>query len=106
VDSSLAGARTQLVAARASLAETMGIDVASLEGMPIASEKFSDAHPTLASNDALIAHALAERRDVRVRQNQIAAAAHWMLSEHSSFMVGSVLSVDGGTDALVRPDTF
>jgi NAD(P)-dependent dehydrogenase (short-subunit alcohol dehydrogenase family) len=37
---------------------------------------------------------------------EIAAAAHWMLSEHSSFMVGSVLFVDGGTDALVRPDTF
>jgi len=37
---------------------------------------------------------------------EIAAAAHWMLSEHSSFMVGSVLFVDGGIDALVRPDTF
>ncbi len=37
---------------------------------------------------------------------EIAGAAHWMLSEDSSFMVGSVLFVDGGTDALVRPDTF
>ncbi|MDQ1429581.1 MAG: hypothetical protein QOF40_183 [Actinomycetota bacterium] len=38
--------------------------------------------------------------------NEIAAAARWMLSEGSSFMVGSVLFVDGGTDALVRPDKF
>ena len=37
---------------------------------------------------------------------EIAAAARWMLSAGSSFMVGSVLFVDGGTDALVRPDSF
>jgi NAD(P)-dependent dehydrogenase (short-subunit alcohol dehydrogenase family) len=38
--------------------------------------------------------------------SEIASAACWMLSPGSSFMVGSVLFVDGGTDALVRPDTF
>ena len=38
--------------------------------------------------------------------SEIASAARWMLSPGSSFMVGSVLFVDGGTDALVRPDTF
>jgi NAD(P)-dependent dehydrogenase (short-subunit alcohol dehydrogenase family) len=38
--------------------------------------------------------------------SEIADAARWMLGPGSSFMVGSVLFVDGGTDALVRPDTF
>jgi NAD(P)-dependent dehydrogenase (short-subunit alcohol dehydrogenase family) len=38
--------------------------------------------------------------------DEIAAAAEWMLGADSSFLVGSVLFVDGGTDALVRPDTF
>ena len=37
---------------------------------------------------------------------QIAAAAQWLLDPASSFVVGSVIFVDGGTDALVRPDTF
>jgi len=38
--------------------------------------------------------------------DEIAAAAQWMLSRDSSFLIGSVLFVDGGTDATVRPDTF
>jgi NAD(P)-dependent dehydrogenase (short-subunit alcohol dehydrogenase family) len=38
--------------------------------------------------------------------DEIAAAAQWMLGEDSSFLLGTVLFVDGGTDALVRPDTF
>ena len=37
---------------------------------------------------------------------EIAAAAQWLLSPAASFAVGSVIFVDGGTDALVRPDTF
>jgi NAD(P)-dependent dehydrogenase (short-subunit alcohol dehydrogenase family) len=37
---------------------------------------------------------------------EIAAAATWLLGPDSSFVVGSVIFVDGGTDALVRPDTF
>ena len=38
--------------------------------------------------------------------DEIAAAAEWMLGADSSFLVGTVLFVDGGTDAMVRPDTF
>jgi NAD(P)-dependent dehydrogenase (short-subunit alcohol dehydrogenase family) len=37
---------------------------------------------------------------------EIAAAAQWLLDPAASFVVGSVIFVDGGTDALVRPDTF
>ncbi len=38
--------------------------------------------------------------------DEIAAAATWMLGGDASFLLGAVLFVDGGTDALVRPDTF
>jgi NAD(P)-dependent dehydrogenase (short-subunit alcohol dehydrogenase family) len=37
---------------------------------------------------------------------EIAAAARWLLGPEASFVVGSVVFVDGGTDALVRPDSF
>ena len=37
---------------------------------------------------------------------EIAAAAQFLLSPAASFFVGSVVFVDGGTDALARPDTF
>jgi hypothetical protein len=37
---------------------------------------------------------------------EVAAAAHWLLGPASSFVIGSVLFVDGGTDAQIRPDTF
>ncbi len=37
---------------------------------------------------------------------EIAAAAEWLLSPAASFMVGSIVFVDGGTDAMVRPDMF
>jgi NAD(P)-dependent dehydrogenase (short-subunit alcohol dehydrogenase family) len=37
---------------------------------------------------------------------EIASAAHWALSPAAGFMVGSFFVVDGGTDALVRPDAF
>lgn len=37
---------------------------------------------------------------------QIAAAMRFLLSEEASFICGSVLFVDGGTDAMMRPDTF
>lgn len=38
------------------------------------------------------------------RPEQIAAAIDFLLSDDASFVVGSILFVDGGTDALVRPD--
>ena len=37
---------------------------------------------------------------------EIAAAARWLLGPDASFVVGSILFVDGGTDTLVRPDSF
>jgi NAD(P)-dependent dehydrogenase (short-subunit alcohol dehydrogenase family) len=37
---------------------------------------------------------------------EIASAAAWALSPEASYMIGSFFVVDGGTDALVRPDTF
>jgi NAD(P)-dependent dehydrogenase (short-subunit alcohol dehydrogenase family) len=36
----------------------------------------------------------------------IAEAARWLLSESSGYVVGSVLIVDGGIDALARPDNY
>ena len=37
---------------------------------------------------------------------QIATAMRFLLSEEASFICGAVLFVDGGTDAMIRPDTF
>jgi NAD(P)-dependent dehydrogenase (short-subunit alcohol dehydrogenase family) len=37
---------------------------------------------------------------------QIAAAVAFLLGPHASFCCGSVLFVDGGTDALLRPERF
>lgn len=37
---------------------------------------------------------------------EIASAAAWMLSPEASYLVGSFLVIDGGTDALVRPTAF
>lgn len=37
---------------------------------------------------------------------QIAAAVAWLLGPQAGFCVGSILFVDGGTDALVRPDAL
>ncbi len=37
---------------------------------------------------------------------QIAAVMRFLLSEEANFICGSVLFVDGGTDAMMRPDTF
>ena len=38
--------------------------------------------------------------------SEIASAAAWALSPAASFLIGSFLVIDGGTDALVRPDVF
>ncbi len=37
---------------------------------------------------------------------QIASAMQYLLSPAADFICGSVLFVDGGTDAMMRPDTF
>jgi NAD(P)-dependent dehydrogenase (short-subunit alcohol dehydrogenase family) len=37
---------------------------------------------------------------------QIATVMRFLLSEEANFICGSVLFVDGGTDAMMRPDTF
>ena len=36
----------------------------------------------------------------------IASAIRFLLGRDASFCAGSVLFVDGGTDALIRPDSF
>lgn len=40
------------------------------------------------------------------RPEQIAAAIDFLLGPDASFCAGSVLYVDGGSDALIRPDSF
>jgi len=38
--------------------------------------------------------------------DEIAGAVAWMLDAENTYLVGAFLVVDGGTDALVRPDQF
>jgi NAD(P)-dependent dehydrogenase (short-subunit alcohol dehydrogenase family) len=38
------------------------------------------------------------------RPEQIAAVIDFLLSDDASFLVGSIVFADGGTDALVQPD--
>jgi NAD(P)-dependent dehydrogenase (short-subunit alcohol dehydrogenase family) len=45
-------------------------------------------------------------RGAWAQPEEIAAAAAFALSPDASFLVGSFLVIDGGTDALVRPDTI
>lgn len=40
------------------------------------------------------------------RPEQIASVIDFLLSDDASFLVGSVVFADGGTDALARPDRF
>ena len=40
------------------------------------------------------------------KPEQIATAMRFLLSEEANFICGAVLFVDGGTDAMIRPDTF
>jgi NAD(P)-dependent dehydrogenase (short-subunit alcohol dehydrogenase family) len=37
---------------------------------------------------------------------EIADVALWLLGHGSRYLVGSWIAVDGGTDALARPDSF
>lgn len=38
--------------------------------------------------------------------DEIADVALWLLGPGSRYLVGSFVAVDGGTDAVVRPDSF
>jgi NAD(P)-dependent dehydrogenase (short-subunit alcohol dehydrogenase family) len=40
------------------------------------------------------------------RPEQIASVIDFLLSDDASFLVGSIVFADGGTDALARPDRF
>ena len=96
VDSSLAAARAQLIAARVSLAETMGVDAGSLQNTPVASQAFTDARVTLPATDALITRALAERRDIRARQNNMSAAQTLAAGAQANLKRIFNMSVQGG----------
>jgi outer membrane protein TolC len=74
VDSSITGARAALTAARVSLAEAMGVDAASMNEIPTATETFANSAPTLPTVDALIARAMTMRRDVRARAQRQSAS--------------------------------
>ncbi|MEO5822250.1 MAG: TolC family protein [Vicinamibacteraceae bacterium] len=63
VASSVAGAQAELVDARMSLAEAMGIDVSSLAEAPAASDRFADVRVDQQAVTALIASAMESRRD-------------------------------------------
>jgi len=106
VDSALSAARAQLVTARVSLAETMGVDAPNLDAAPMATERFATAIQTLPSTDALIARAIAERRDVRVRQNQISAAETLAAGAQANLKRVYNVSVQGGLYNIYSSPVF
>lgn len=65
IDGSLAQARTSLVTARVALADQMGVHITTLQGAPVAGQSFVDATAASLDVDALVAQALATRRDAR-----------------------------------------
>ncbi len=65
IDGSLAQARTALVTARVALADQMGVHITTLQGAPVAGQSFVDATTAALDVDALVAQALATRRDAR-----------------------------------------
>src|SRR5262249_43816150 len=74
VSQAASAARGDLLAARASLAEALGVDAASMIDLPTASRSFATAFAESGSQETLTAQALAARRDVRARQSELAAA--------------------------------
>ena len=40
------------------------------------------------------------------RADEVAAPIAWLLSDEASWVHGSLLFVDGGTDALIRPNAI
>jgi len=65
IASALADSRLDLLAARASLTQVMGVDVNDFNRAPIASEPFAEALPSVPGADAMIQLALARRADPR-----------------------------------------
>jgi len=63
VESSVAGAQAELVDARMSLAEAMGIDAATLGEAPAAADRFADVRVDQQTVAQLIASAMESRRD-------------------------------------------
>src|SRR5436189_142144 len=84
----------------------MGIDAASLDAAPMATEKFATVAQTLPSTDALIARALTERRDVRVRQNQMSAAETLAAGAQANLKRVYNLSIQGGVYNIYSSPVF
>lgn len=75
VDGSLAQARAAVVTARVALAEQMGVRVEDLNDAPLAAADFASLSAADTDANALIARALAERRDLRAATSRREAAA-------------------------------
>jgi outer membrane protein TolC len=96
VDGTLAQARTALVTARVALAEQMGINIADLQGAPLAAQGFAAGTPTDAAVDTLIARALATRHDVRAAAARREAAGHLFAGARANARPRLDLTLTGG----------
>ena len=58
------------------------------------------------ATDRVIVGAESTDYELATTADQIAAAVQFLLSPDAAFCCGSVLFVDGGTDAMLRPDSY